>query len=192
MSALATVDLVGVEVFAAGGPFHGRNSPPSGDRWTRRELEEIAAANRELAGELKPPAKIGHDSGAPAVGWLEGLHLNPEGTKLLADIKRVPRQLAELIRAGAYRTRSVELSKVTSQTTGKVYPWAVSGMAFLGGQVPAVRTLADVTRLYSGEGSVEVRRVYELDAQPDAQSEIERQFEAELAHKLGVTVEELI
>lgn len=168
MPELETVDLEAVEILATGGPVFGVGSPPEGDFWTSEELAAIAAADRELEGELLPPVKIGHsdaqalalNSGVgqptagemPACGWVENLRVSDDGQKLLADLKAVPRRLAELIEAGAYRTRSVELSKVTSQKTGKVFEWVVTGLAWLGGKMPAVRTLDDVVALYEHAG----------------------------------------
>lgn len=164
MAELETVDLEGVEILAVGGPVFGQGSPPGGDFWTSAELRAMAEADQELGDEIKPPAKIGHSDAQglvlnsdlapvtagemPAVGWLENLRLNDDGSKLLADIKDVPRKLAELINAKAYRTRSVELSRVTSQATGKTFEWVVTGLAWLGAKMPAVRTLDDVVALY--------------------------------------------
>ncbi len=135
----------------------------------------MADADAELGDEIKPPVKIGHSDSQqlaqnsgfvdptpgemPAVGWMENVRVNDDGTKLLADLKAVPKKLAEIIEAGGYRTRSVELSKVTSQATGKVYDWVVTGLAWLGGKMPAVRTLDDVVSLYEGDGVELLRRV---------------------------------
>lgn len=174
MPDLETVDLLGVELLATGGPVHGGGSPPEGDFWSTADLEAIASANRDLAAELKPPAKLGHgrrqallaasgltDGEMPAVGWADGasFRVSEDGSKLLADIRKVPAKLAELIKAGAWRTRSVELGRVTSQTSEKTYDWAVTGFAWLGGQLPAVRTLDDVFALYADDLKVEHRRV---------------------------------
>jgi hypothetical protein len=166
---------------AAGGPVFGAGSPPEGDYWTEDDLRAMAEAARELADELKPPNKIGHSAGQqlvlnssigqptdgemPAVGWLDGatFRVEPavgaEPAKLLCDIKAVPKKAAGLFESGAWRTRSVELSKVTSQTTGKVYDWVVTGLAWLGAKLPAVRTLDDIIALYETD-SVELRRVF--------------------------------
>ena len=138
MSALETADLIGVEILSAGGPVHGVGSPPEGDYWRPEDLRGMAEAATELADELHPPAKIGHKGGDPAVGWLENIRVNESGDRLLTDIKRVPKGLKGLIDAGAYRTRSVELKQVTSQKTGRKYDWVVSGLAWLGGKMPAV------------------------------------------------------
>ncbi len=150
---LETVDLEGVEILAAGGPVRGVGSPPEGDYWTPEDLRAMAAAAAELGDELKPPAKIGHRGDMPAVGWLSNLRVNEDASRLLADIKRVPAKFAEILKAGGYRTRSVELARYTSQRTGKTYDWAVTGLAWLGGKIPAVQTLDDVVKLYDGHGA---------------------------------------
>lgn len=173
MSNLATVDLPGVEILAADVTIHGRGSPPGGDRYSVGELRAIAEAHHELASELRPPAKIGHDGYGPSVGRLENLRVI--GSKLVADVKDVPRRFAELIDSKAYSSRSVELSRVTSQRTGKRYPLVVSALAWLGDRLPAVRTLDDVHALY--EGDVEIIRAYELDAPADTETLIEQAVE---------------
>jgi hypothetical protein len=120
-------------------------------------------------GELRSPNKIGHsndqklaknsglvaDDEMPAVGWLDNLRVEEvDGiNKLLADLKAVPKKLAALIKAGAFRTRSVEISRLTSQTDKKKYE-VISGLAWLGAKAPAVRTLNDIIALYS-EGQSE-------------------------------------
>ena len=161
---LTTVDLPGVEILAADVTIHGRGSPPGGDRYTVAELRAIADAHRELAAELRPPAKIGHDDYGPAVGYLENVRVS--GTKLLADVKHVPRRFAELVNARAYHGRSVELSRVTSQRTGKRYPLVVSALAWLGDRLPAVRTLDDVHSLYESNVDLVPVRAYEAQLEP--------------------------
>ncbi|MGC9974730.1 MAG: hypothetical protein ABSC36_05000 [Gaiellaceae bacterium] len=180
---LETVDLTGVEILSTGGPIHGKGSPPEGDFFTAADLRKMAEAARELAGEITPPAKIGHsreqrlagvtDGELPATGWLSNIRTSQDGARLLADVKRVPKKLGELIRAGAYRARSVELSKVTSQKTGKSYEWVVTGLAWLGARLPAVRTLDDVVTLYEGEGAIEVRAAVEYSAPDQSMSRCE-------------------
>jgi hypothetical protein len=163
---LETVDIPGVEILAADVTIHGRGSPPEGDRYSIDDLRSMAQANRELEFELRPPAKIGHDGNGPAVGRLNNIRV--AGDKLVADVKDVPRRFAELVRAGAYTGRSVELSQVTSQKTGKFYPHAVSALAWLGGKLPAVQTLDDVVALYEG-ADVDLVRAYELQTPTDSE-----------------------
>jgi hypothetical protein len=165
---LETVDLTGVEILRTGGPVHGRGSPPEGDNFDPDQLRAMAEAHAELQAELHPPAavnppmnELGHGNfEAPAVGYLENVRVDKTGTRLLADVKKVPKTLSRLIKAGAYRKRSVTLASITSQETGKKYPWVVTRLAWLGARLPAIRTMDDVVALYDG-GDVEVVRVVE-------------------------------
>ena len=131
MAELETVDIPAVEILATGGPVFGQGSPVGGDYYTRDQLEEIAAANRELAAELDPPMKIGHSDAQtllknsnlpmptpgemPAVGWLDGATArvidDPDtgGAKLVMDARKVPKAFSQLIDVGAYRKRSGEM-----------------------------------------------------------------------------------
>lgn len=184
---LQTVDLLGIEIMSAGGPVHGVGSPPEGDFWSAEDLRSMAEAAQELeeAGEFEPPARIGDeaklgksklghskdqklltDSELPAAGWLSNQRVSEDGTKLLADVKSVPKKVAQLIKAKAYSKRSAELGKVTSQKTGKTYDWVVTGLAWLGGKMPAVRTLDDVVAQYEAEGlSLDLQRVVQYEDQ---------------------------
>ncbi len=168
MPELETVDLEGVEILSVGGPIHGVGSPPEGDHWTPEQLREIADANLDLAEEIKPPSKIGHSkSSDPAVGWLSNIRVSDDGQKLLSDIKQVPRKFADLVGRGAWRHRSVELSRVTSQKTGRTHDWAVTGLAWLGAKLPAVSTLDDVVKLYEDGDGIERRFVDVTDEKQD-------------------------
>jgi hypothetical protein len=191
---LETVDLDGVEILSVGGPIHGKGSPPGGDYWKPEDLRAMAEADAALHGELNPtvavnpPAnKVGHVE-QPAVGYLENLRVDKTGTRLLADVKRVPKKLGELIRSGAYRARSVELSKVTSQQTGKSYEWVVTGLAWLGARLPAVRTLDDVVALYEGDGAVEQRLVAEYGADGSEPATERDEMLAELRNEIRTEV----
>lgn len=166
---LETVTLERVPILSEGGPYYGTGSPPEGDYYSKDDLEGIATANRELAAEVKAPNKIGHskkqkllaNSGLsedemPAAGWLKGdtftVEEGDDGKwKLYADIVKVPGKLAKLFEAGAFRTRSVELSKVTAQGDDgeTVYENVVTGLAWLGAKAPAVRTLDDIFAYYA-------------------------------------------
>jgi hypothetical protein len=170
VSDLATVDLPAVEILAAGQRIRGIGSPAEGDLYTPADLRAMAEATRELGDEWRAPAKIGHGSDQPAVGWLDEVRV--EGSKLLADIRSVPVKFAELVKARAYRSRSVELSKVTSQRTGKTYDLVPTGLAWLGAKLPAVRTLDDVVAMYADDG-VQLQRMYETASQVDVDAELD-------------------
>lgn len=170
-AALETVDIPAVEIMATGGPVFAIGSKRGGDFYTRADLEAIANAHVELGNEIRAPLKVGHsdrqqllaNSGItvgelPAVGWLDSRSFqvvdNDDGTgsKLVADIKAVPKKLAQLMESGAYRTRSSEIKRYASQTTQKTYDWVVYGLALLGNNTPAIQTLDDVYKLYEAAG----------------------------------------
>lgn len=199
---LETVDLLGVEILATGGPIYARGSQPGGDHYDREDLRRIAAANADLADELKPAAKISHAGDAPAVGWLSDIRINAAGDRLLADIRNVPKRFAGLVKARAYRTRSVELKAITSQTTGRRYELAVTGLAWLGGKMPAVHGLADVERLYEQDVEIEqLKREIVAAGTVDPMAEQRETFgsdvvddflERDLAARLGVPRDQLL
>jgi hypothetical protein len=176
---LETVDLPGVEILSTGGPVHAIGSPPEGDHYTTEQLRAMVDAAIELGDEVQAPARIGHRKmgesqaaalrSSPAVGWLANHRLNADGTKYLADVKRVPKAFAALVKAGAYRKRSSELSKITSQKTGKTYDNVVTGLAWLGDRLPAISTLDDVVKLYEGEAE---RQTLVISDEPPAKPEL--------------------
>lgn len=175
MSALETEDIDGINLLAAGGPYHGSGTAKGGDFYSVDDLRAFAAKAHELSGEVRIPIKLGHspqqallresglfdEHGQPAAGWIENLRV--EGEKLLGDAKRVPKKLAELVKVGAFRTRSVEQRNYTSQRTGKQHGWVIDGLALLGGKAPAVRTLDDIVALYSAPDA----DLPELGGEPD-------------------------
>jgi hypothetical protein len=177
---LPTVDISAVEAISAGGPYYGQGSPEGGDFFTDEEIAEMAENTAILikAGELRPPNKIGHSNSQkllansglqtpgdgtkvtsdeePAAGWLD--NVRADGGKLVTDVKKVPRKLGLLIRAGAFRTRSVEMSRVKPQSDegkarakelGSDRLTVISALAWLGAKAPAVRTLDDAISLYA-------------------------------------------
>jgi hypothetical protein len=176
--ALEAITIEAVPIMAVGGPFHGQGSPPEGDSFSKRDLQQIAAANEELAGELHVPVKLGH-SGAqqllknsglfademPAAGWLANFRV--QGGKLLTDLVNVPKKLADLVQAGAFPQRSVELRSVRSQRDGRVRDAIVTALGLLGAKAPAIRTLDDVAALYTARSFADdgVRAVEDLDGQ---------------------------
>jgi hypothetical protein len=178
---LETVDLEGVEILSTGGPVFAIGSPPEGDHYTTEQLRSMVVAANELGDELDAPSRIGHRKmgesqadalrSSPAVGWLANHRLNADGTKYLADIKRVPKAFAELLRAGAWRKRSAELSSITSQKTKKSYENVVTGVAWLGDRMPAITTLEDVMKLYEGDAERKTIVVFENDPPKDGFAE---------------------
>ena len=123
----------------------------NGERFTRRDLHEIARNFRRLQRQLQPPLKFGHDEGQtllgqrdgdPALGWVEQLWVR--GDRLLARFAGMPRVVLEAIRAGRYRRVSAELYFNVRQG-GKRLGKALKAVALLGADLPAVTNLNDLT-----------------------------------------------
>jgi hypothetical protein len=128
----------------------------NGERFTRRDLHEIARNFRRLRGRLKPPLKLGHDEeqtllgqrdGDPALGWVERVWVR--GDTLLARFAAVPRVVLEAIRAGRYRRVSAELY-LDVRLAGRRLGKALKAVALLGADLPAVTNLADLAVYLAG------------------------------------------
>ncbi len=152
MAELKTRDLKGVELLAVG-TWDGQGCPKGGCEFTRQHIDQAVKAGKELQGAFDAPVKLGHDDdqkllqtdGYPAAGWVK--NLRRVGEKLVGDLMKVPEKVAELIDAGAYRKRSVEL-KEDYEVDGTTYPLVLTGLALLGADLPAVEGLSDITKLY--------------------------------------------
>lgn len=151
-----TQTLVGVPIFDVG--------TWNGATYTVADLDAMVAAFDALKGTLDPPMKLGHsehqrllqEDGYPAAGWIEKLYRR--GTQLVADITHVPRQVAELIRAGGYRKVSSEIW-FDADVGGQKYPRVLAAVALLGEELPAVSTLGDVVALYRQARAAAVARI---------------------------------
>lgn len=164
MPPLETRDYPDVELLAPGLIF-GKGSPPEGDNVTIEDIRAYVATHAELAGVVKSKLKLGHDpaqpllrnsglvdeAGAPAAGWFE--NFREANGKLIADLKRVPAKLGQLVESGAFgRTRSVEIRSYTD-AAGKRHK-IIDAVALLGGRSPAVRNLDDIVALYEAGPNV--------------------------------------
>ena len=140
-------DLKGVEIFQAG--------KWNGDFYSLDDLKEIVNSFGELKEKLQPFVKLGHNEsqpllakdGFPAAGWIDNVYI--QGNKLLADIKDMPSVIYELVKNKAYKRISSEIYWNLKDSSGKIYKRALKAIALLGGDTPAVGSLADVQALYS-------------------------------------------
>jgi hypothetical protein len=98
-------------------------------------LENIAADYDAALHEA--PVTLDHAQSGPAHGWVAGLRR--AGDKLVATLRGLSAPLRELLTAGAFKKRSVELYP-QFKDTGRPYLRAVS---FLGAAVPEVKGLSD-------------------------------------------------
>ncbi|GEM_PF-3404284 len=151
-----TFEIKDVEIFRAG---TWTDSAGRTVTYTEDDLKDMAEAHRALEGRLDPPVKLGHDpeqpllsaDGLPAAGWLR--NVRAQGGRLLADLVGVPAKVYDLIRAGAYRKRSLEvLHGYLDEATGSTHKHVAAGLALLGAALPAIGSLADIGALYGTPG----------------------------------------
>jgi hypothetical protein len=143
--------VLGAEVFEAG--VH------RGHAYTEADLDAIVRNWRLARDRVRVPLVVGHEeqqellknTGIPAVGWVERLYRR--GPKLYADFGGIPPSIARLINARAYRTLSAEIYDEPPEGA----PPGCRGrmarrFAALGGELPQVKTLADLPWAEYAEG----------------------------------------
>ena len=145
---IPTVDIPGLEIFSAG-TFNN-------DTYSEADLDAMVSAFDQVG--FKPTVKAGHADlqeneaearkvfGAPALGYASKIYRN--GKKLLADLTKVPRRFADLIKKGAYSRVSSEIYWQFSDQ-GKKFPRVLKSIAFLGADIPALTNLKEIEALYS-------------------------------------------
>lgn len=155
--------------------------------WTIEDLAAIATAYNETKADVHPPIKLGHDDkqrflgDEPAAGWVE--NIRQVGSKLIGDFIKVPDAIATLIENGSYRSRSVELSP-DFEVGGKTYKWLLTGVALLGGRLPAVNGLADILKLYEADEKSNVFLFEGDDFEAELQNIFDR-LESVIKHRQG-------
>ena len=173
-SELPTVDLPGVEIFSEG--------VWNSDTYDSKDLQAMIDAFDKVG--FEPTVKAGHADGqdnldekeyrkvfgAPALGYVSRIYR--KGTKLIADLKQVPRHFANLIKAGAYKRVSSEIYwNYAHEAENKKFPRVLKSIAFLGAEIPALPNLKAIEALfhknavgtiYAYEGGREFR-MYEMD-----------------------------
>lgn len=141
LATLPAVPLLSVGTWAAStGVFHV----------TREHLQAAIAAFAD-PGFRRPIVKLGHvDSrfdGEPALGRIVNPRLSDDGMTLIGDLTGMPSWLAD-IAASAFPSRSIEGEFGHKTQTGTRHAFALTAVALLGIQAPAVSTLADLAVLY--------------------------------------------
>ena len=121
--------------------------------FTTEDLAAAVAASQSTA-VSRPVIKLGHSDprfdGEPAVGFVDNLRLADNGSTLVGDLRGLPAWLADIM-PSAYPNRSIEGFMPYQDQTGKVWDFALTGLALLGVSPPAVGTLSslrDVASLY--------------------------------------------
>lgn len=174
--------LNGVEIFATG--------KWNGDNYTQSDLQDMVDSFIPLKGTLQPYVKLGHNEkqpllakdGLPAAGWIENIYI--QGNKLMADIKDMPKTIYELVKNKAYKRISSEIYWNLKDQSGQVYKRALKAIALLGGDTPAVGSLADVQALYTkrsiGDLDGDIRTV-DIELFTRKEIEMEEQLKAQVA-----------
>ena len=186
-------DIQGVEIFATG--------KWNGDMYTLDDLKEMCASFEPLKQTLQPFVKLGHNKdqqllakdGFPAAGWIENIYI--QGNKLLADIKDMPATIYELIKNKAYKRISSEIYWNLKDASGQIYKRALKAIALLGGDTPAVGSLADVQALYTKrsvsdlEGDLKTAEIEYFTRGEIMEEQLKAQV-AELTAKLEASIKE--
>ena len=124
-----------------------------GITWTEDDLNDITESFNQLKDKRKVPLWLGHDKkqpilakeGFPSAGWVR--KLRKAGQSLFATIIDVPKVIEELIERKAYGTLSCGLC-FHKFLGGRNYRLVIDHISLLGGEIPAVSSLADYLALY--------------------------------------------
>jgi hypothetical protein len=112
-------------------------------KYTGEDLEAMCADYDPALHEA--PVTVDHAHSGPAFGWVHAL--TRRGDVLVATLKNLSDEFADLVRAGAFKKRSVEIYR-RFQPTERPYLRALS---FLGACPPEVKGLADPCFAEDGE-----------------------------------------
>lgn len=98
-----------------------------------------------------PPLKLGHTDprfdADPSVGRVKNLRLADAGHTLLGDFVDMPDWVYEML-PDSYPQRSIEAT-FNLEDNGRTYRMALTAVALLGAQWPAISTLDDLRDLYT-------------------------------------------
>jgi len=129
---------------------------PESKDFTTKDLDNIIVNFERLKEDkiLHPPLVIGHsddqkilrESGLPSAGWLT--KLSRKGRKLYASFKAVPEIVKEVINKGAYRFPSIEIYR-DFEFNGTNFGKVLRRIALLGADIPRIKTLNDISNLYT-------------------------------------------
>lgn len=160
---LETVSVSGVEVLSTG--------TWNGDIYDQDDLDAMVECFASGNVGIVPPAKLGHNKdqkmlqadGLPAAGYITNLYR--DGKKLYADLRDVPKRIADLVNVKAYSKVSSEVFFNVKDGKGKRWPRVFAGLALLGADLPAVTSIADIEALY-GAKMPELQAFYTAQADP--------------------------
>ncbi len=132
--------------------------------WSEAELDNMV--DNYNPDNHEAPAVIGHPkSNGPAYGWVE--KLKRSGSVLMAKLKQVQPEFAEMVEDGRFKKRSIS-----------VHPdGTLRHVGFLGAQPPAVKGLKDIA---FGDDEAETYEYEEEEAvMPETVEELKKKLEEE-------------
>jgi len=147
-----------------------------GKEYTQADLDEMAKnTNALIRSDIHtPPLKLGHNEnqellkndGLPSAGY--GTNFYRVGDTLYADFTNLPDMVNDLIKSKRYSKVSIELYDEfkypgTNENIGKV----IRAIALLGADVPAVKGLGDIHKIFYSEGSMALVTFSETDFKED-------------------------
>lgn len=143
-----------VEIFAPG--------TWNGFPFSVADMRGMVEAFKALKDNIQVPLKFGHNDeqpmtdGQPALGWVADVWLEEKGKdgkpKLMAKFIDMPKVVIDAIKKRLFKNVSVELA-FDATHKGKVYDYALTGVALLGADLPAVNTLADLQAFMSRDAN---------------------------------------
>ena len=140
-------ELKGVEIF--------RTGKWKGKEYDIGDLDAMVESFGTVPGKagFRPPVKLGHmnKSGDPAFGWVGSIRR--EGSRLIADLVDLPKEVFEAIRDRRYDAVSAEFA-FDMEVDGEVIPIVLLGIALLGSQLPAVAGLKPLRDVAADLGDI--------------------------------------
>jgi hypothetical protein len=133
--------------------------------FTIDDLDEIAKnTNALLKTDLvEPPLKLGHsenqklaqEDGYPAIGYISKAYRL--GDTLFADFVNIPEKVYNLIKNRAYSKISAEVyTNFKHPDTNEEIGKTLRAVALLGADLPAIKGLGDIEKIYNREGDYQV------------------------------------
>jgi hypothetical protein len=126
---------------------------PGTHTFTAGDLRDAVRAQDDPAIPA-PRLKLGHEfdwgDAEPAFGKVANMRLTNNDQTLVGDLVDVPEWLAKIM-GSAWPNRSMEGGNDIESATGKKYSMVIEALSLLGVKMPGVKTLDDLTGMYSEE-----------------------------------------
>lgn len=165
---METVDLLNVPIFSVG-TWEGKGSAPGGDKIDSAFLDVLVDSFEKVGKYVKPRMVLTHDkgksqsvTGMAALGWVTSL--KREGDKLFADIKNIPKKIADVIRKKAFGRFSPGVW-TKMNVNGVDYENVLEHLALLGSDLPANTDLDGFIDLYYDHNEYDVKNFVKYEKQ---------------------------